>query len=614
MRKAVVFFAIFAAIAAAQAGAASPVQTVLDANRAAMGGANWSGKETLTLDYAYAGQGFTGTTHAVEDLVHGAFVDSSVIGPDRNANGYDGARTWLEDPSGTITWQGGGDTGTLAVNESYRDRNLWWRADLGGAAIMDDRQKSEGGRRFDVLTVTPKGGTSFDAWFDAKTHLLDRIAEVQGTLPMTMFYSDYSPVDGVLIAHKEIIDDSTGAAGRQTLTLTGAAFSAARPASAYSKPTAALHDFHIEGGATQTSVPFKLINNHVYADISVNGSKPMQVVFDTGGDNALEPATAEALGVHVAGAQTDTGGGSGTITGGRAHVNSIRIGDAVLVNQTMTVERFGNPGEGIEEKGMIGYETFARFVTRIDYGKHIVTFIDPDAFDPKDAGTPVPFRFYDQFPEMPGSYDGIPGRFGLDTGARTPLVLTRQFVDANDLRARATTGAVALTGWGVGGPTRTFVTRGGMLQLGDVRIAHPLTEFSVDKGGAFAAAAFPNNVGGGVLKRFVVTLDYAHYRIFFKPIAGPIADLDTFDRSGMWINAAQGGFQIVDVTAGGPADKAGLRKGDTIAAVNGKPVSVLALADLRRMLRDEPPGTVVTFAIQSANGAKNVPVTLRDQI
>lgn len=40
---------------------------------------------------------------------------------------------------------------------------------------------------------------------------------------------------------------------------------------------------------------------------------------------------------------------------------------------------------------MLGFTVFKRFVTRIEYGRHEITLIEPDHFDPKDAGTPRGF-------------------------------------------------------------------------------------------------------------------------------------------------------------------------------------------------------------------------------
>lgn len=154
---------------------ASPTpDDILAAHRAASGGDAWNGKVTLTLEYSYAGQGLTGTNKSVEDLTRGAFVDSYDIPPQKGATGYDGAKAWEREPSGTVTDQAGGDVIPLAITEAYQDRNLWWRADRGGARIVSENPKTLNGDTYDVLTVTPKGGTALEAWFDTRSHLLFR--------------------------------------------------------------------------------------------------------------------------------------------------------------------------------------------------------------------------------------------------------------------------------------------------------------------------------------------------------------------------------------------------------------------------------------------------------
>jgi hypothetical protein len=263
---------------------------------------------------------------------------------------------------------------------------------------------------------------------------------------------------------------------------------------------------------------------------------------------------------------------------------------------------------------MIGYEFFARFITRFDYGKHTITFIDKKYFNPKAAGTPVPMRLYHQFPEILGSYDGVPGRFGIDTGSRMPLLLNKVWAAKNGFPKPGTKTIEAQTGWGVGGPTHSVVFRGGTLKLGDVTIERPLTMVSTDKGGAGAVESFPSNVGGGVLKRFVVTFDYDHSTMYLKPIKGRIEDLDTFDKSGMWINAAPEGFKVIEITKGGPAEAAGLLKDDIIAMIDGKPASSFRLPNLRESWRTEKAGTPVKLSVKRGAETKDVSITLRDLI
>ncbi|HTT99088.1 MAG TPA: hypothetical protein VMF58_13640, partial [Rhizomicrobium sp.] len=91
--------------------AASP-NDILAANKAAMG--NWADKATLKVEYAYSGQGLTGTSSSLEDLQNGRYVDSYDIPPQSGATGFDGEKAWEKEPSGTVTDQAGGDVLPLA--------------------------------------------------------------------------------------------------------------------------------------------------------------------------------------------------------------------------------------------------------------------------------------------------------------------------------------------------------------------------------------------------------------------------------------------------------------------------------------------------------------------
>jgi membrane-associated protease RseP (regulator of RpoE activity) len=309
------------------------------------------------------------------------------------------------------------------------------------------------------------------------------------------------------------------------------------------------------------------------------------------------------------------GAGSGHMDVGMTKVSSLQLGNAVVKDQIFAVMGIDAMGkiEGVGMPGMVGFETFRRFVTRVDYGHGTLTLIRPDAFDPKDAGTPVPFKFYGNTIAAPGSYNGVKGDFTIDTGSRSSIQLDGPFVAQNHLNGDNQT-AGTVTGWGIGGPSRSIVARSGVFELGSVPVHGAVVEFSTDKGGAMADASLAGNVGAGVLKRFVVTLDYEHQVMYLKPIAGGIPDLDTWDRAGMWFNQNDEGYTVVDVTKGAPADQAGFKAGDEITAINGKPATGLKLYEVRQMLRDEAPGTVVTFAVKRGSDTKDIPVTLRDLI
>ena len=92
---------------------------------------------TLRSDYVLVGQGLKGTGYSIVDLQNGYFSEGYEQGPTSGGDGFDGKRPWMKDQSGAITPEEGGDKVALAVNNAYRNANLWWRADRGSALIED---------------------------------------------------------------------------------------------------------------------------------------------------------------------------------------------------------------------------------------------------------------------------------------------------------------------------------------------------------------------------------------------------------------------------------------------------------------------------------------------
>jgi hypothetical protein len=604
-------------LAAATAAQAQPpaqtADTILAANHAAVGNVPATGG--AQYDYDWSGSGLTGTHTDIADLATGAYVSAEQAGAIGDATGYDGAVPWQRDLSGTNTAQQGGDRIPVSVNAAYRLANLWWRAGYGGAAVAYEGHETVDGRALDHLSVTPRGGKRFDAWFDAGTHLLAKIAEDRQFFHTKTVYDDYRPEGGLMLPHAITVDNGSGEASLDHLKLTRVAIGPARPISAYALPTAPLTGGSIAGGAASVTVPFRLLNNHIYVQATVNGKGPYTFIVDTGGHTLLSPRIVSEAGLKSVGAAAESGAGENTAVSGFAHVDEVALGAVRLTDQIgITAEIYDKSIEGIPVDGMVGFELIRRFVTTIDYGRQTLTFTDPARFKPVDLGTPVPFVFYDHLPNVAGFIDDLPARFDIDTGSRSELDITGPFVAAQNLHARFAKGVSAVTGWGVGGPSRSYMVRLPSLTLGSVKVAGPTAGLSEDKGGSFSDPSFEGNVGGGLLKRFTVTFDYANQVMYLKPIAPPPADAGRFDRSGMWINAGKAGYDVTDVSPGGPAAEAGIAVGDIITAIDGRPVVMEGLSDARIALRARPAGTKVEIAVTRGAEKKVMTLVLRDQI
>jgi len=598
---------------APHAAAASRVADVLDANRRAAGA--FTRGATIELEYAFTGQDMTGTTWSTFDRRTGAYVDRYVIGPSKGANGFDGRLAWMQDISGAYTPQDGGDRRAVAVNEAYRNADRWWRPDRGGAHIAYVGRETIDGISADRLRVAPPGGKPFDAWFDAATRQLVRVEEEQQFLRVISRFGDYAPEHGMMVAHSIVVDSGTGEAGMQTLRLARASVGPARALSVYAMPPWRPDDAWIENGAAQTVVPIRLANNHVYVEARVNGEGPFVFIVDTGGHTILAPSALAKLKLRSEGSAPSAGAGEEVTTNGYAQVREIAVGGMRLRDQTaFTLAFMSKETEGFEVDGMIGFEVFRRFVVRIDYGAGTMTIIDPARFDARGAGTAIPFRFYDHNPQVEGRVGAMPARLNIDTGSRSEVDLTTPFVARARLREAYAGGVSALTGWGVGGAVRSEVVRLPSLGLGSVQVDRPVGSLSATRGGSFSDANYEGNVGTGLLKRFVVTFDYAHQRMYLARRDPAPADAGTFDRSGLWINLGADGFVVVDVAAGSPAERAGVAVGDVVTAIDGRTTGSLGLSDARERLRVPPAGTRVRLDLARDGAARSVEITLADQI
>jgi hypothetical protein len=614
MKSIVAFVVAVSAAGAAQAQPPSQtVEAVLAANHAAMGERPASGAAELV--YSHAGSGLTGPLVDRFDLAAGAFVETQEASGVAFANGYDGKVPWQRDISGTFTPQEGGDRPANAVNIAYRFANLWWRPDRGGAQIAYAGRETEAGRTLDHLVVTPRGGERFDAWFDAQTHVLARIAEDRLFFHYKELYDDYRPEGRAVLAHRVTGDIGVGDGGIETSTLTRASFGPAKPLSVYACPKEPLTGAAIAGGEASTTVPFKLLNNHVYVQAMVNGKGPYTFILDTGGHTLLSKRVVADLGLKPIGESIESGAGDSHSTTGYVPYDEIAIGGVRLTHQIgFATDIYDKSIEGIPVDGMVGFELVRRMVTTIDYGHQTLTFTDPARFTPKDSGVRVPFVFYDHLPDVRGTLGDLPATFTIDTGSRSELDIMSPFVMNHQLRARFSKGTSAVTGWGVGGPSRDYVVRLPAMKLGTVEVEGVAAGLSDAKGGSISNPNESANVGSALLKRFVVTFDYAHQVMYLKRITPTPPDVGTFDRSGLWINAKSGGYEVTDVAKGSAGDQAGLAIGDVITAVDGKPVQDAELSAVRRKWREGAPGTEVHLTVRRAAQDRPVVLTLRDQI
>jgi predicted metalloprotease with PDZ domain len=256
---------------------------------------------------------------------------------------------------------------------------------------------------------------------------------------------------------------------------------------------------------------------------------------------------------------------------------------------------------------------FRHVVVKHDYIHQVLTFTLPDKFSYRGRGVVVRFERPRQIPLVEAELDGVHGKFGIDTGARSSLLVYGPFAEQNKLQEKYGAKLEGVTGWGLGGPVRSLLARAKELKIGDVVVRDLVIRLSTQKKGLTTSSDLAGLIGPDVLSQFDVTVDYSRNQVIFEKNK-QYGRRDSYDRAGLWMGQKGEDFTVVDVIAGGPADRAGIRQGETILAIDGVPSSQLVLPEVREKIRREAVGKKVSLLLEFGGKRRTVVVTLRDLV
>ncbi len=527
-------------------------------------------------------------------------------------SGWDGNESWNLDQTGLVIVDGSVLGRSSAVDQAYVGNYDLWAPGYGGATVAWGGSKSEKGKSYDVLAVTPpRSSLPIDVWFDRATHLPVKAVQTAGPMVTTITMADFKPVDGLMIPFR--VDTSTNTGDSTSFTAASVEANPSGSAAHLAIPKSSPHDFSIADGATQASVPIQVFENHVYLDVMLNEKGPFHFELDTGGANVIDPAVSKELGAASGGSTQVTGVGSASSASSFAVIKTLQVGNALVTNQVFVVLPIAKSlgmAHGMPMDGVIGYEVLSRFVTTFDYGSKKVVFHMPGSYTPPPDATVIPILLYGTQPQFACSIDRVPTTCTLDTGARDSVSLFTPFVEAHPGVVPARLTAPGVNGFGVGGPHVGRLGRVQTLSFGGLTLRDLVGDYTTQSKGGLAMPFIGANVGGAVWKRFTMTLDYRQLTMTLTPNAD--FDMrDHWDRSGVFL-VNTGAITIIDVRPGTPAANAGLAMGDVIVSVDGS--SGLSLRQVRELFSAEP-GTVEHLVVKSKDGATHdIDLTLEDYV
>lgn len=370
-------------------------------------------------------------------------------------------------------------------------------------------------------------------------------------------------------------------------------------------------------GTEARDIPFKMINNLITIPISINGSRPLSIILDTGmpvpGLGLMKTELIEELGLTCSdGPRILLGGaGSGKMSEAKL-VKGLTISLPGVEFRDLDVTVSDQPQ--LIGDGVIGAALFKTCVVEIDYITCNIHLYDPASYQPPSDGVPVELTATP--PRMVPSVDAV---IQMEAGRSVPLklVLDLGYSGSVSLYTNPDKGIripdpslETILGTGIQGDVWGHRARIPSLSINQFSFPDILAAF---QSGPIATGlgreVLDGVLGSQVLQRFTLVFDYSRNSLHLTP---NIRFHEPFElpMTGLILRPDGDGVKIVyHLLDRSPAQEKGLLKGDRITAVNGLPIGMLADQEMEKLFTQA--GSTVRLTVQRDDKVFDVELTLR---
>lgn len=244
----------------------------------------------------------------------------------------------------------------------------------------------------------------------------------------------------------------------------------------------------------------------------VNGHPAGWFIFDTGaGIGCVTTSSVTELGLEQIGT-IEAAGGGGTANAPVYRARELVLGPLHCADHPLMAVDLSFLEQHLGEKisGIIGFGLLSRCIAVIDLERGAVSLHDPAQYKlPRGAWTALDLSR--RTPIIKAVFEGHEGRFQLDTGDNghvvfcAPAVRKWKLLEQRDLTDNKL--------GGVGGFIAAKSGKLAKLEVAGLTIEDVPASFALEAKGTYAQTDRAGRLGAGVLRRFILVVDYGHQRM-----------------------------------------------------------------------------------------------------
>ncbi len=360
---------------------------------------------------------------------------------------------------------------------------------------------------------------------------------------------------------------------------------------------------------------FELYGDHIFFQLSVDGSEPLDFIFDTGdGLTVIDWDVAQSLDLVPDHEEVVTSA-QGRISGKLIKHNRLEFGGITLASNikvyTTDLEHLEiSIGRNID--GIIGHDLLHHHNVYLNYDTKTLE-VYGDEF-PK-RGQEVAFKLHASIPTIEAEVvlnnnETLKGDFFINTGAGTTLDFNTYFANTNDVINKTGDHYFYFVKDIGQEETKHYEGRISALTLGDFSFENLPIGISQTASGIQGDKKIAGIIGNRVLSRFNIMFDYDHGKMYLTENSRSENEFP-INCSGIDVQLSEdlSAVLIHQVIEGSAAAKAGVRVDDALLMINGQSVDDMTLVDIKKILRKS--GETVNLMIDQDGREKKVKLKLK---